>query len=117
MKRRKQSDEPRFKALKLSYAIALIIAGSMTIIRPETLKEMDVMYLIGLATLVVFFYTPFAIVVLQEKSSILFPWDYRVILDTIADLVWNIMLMVGFILLPILFWESLSSDIPWAKPY
>ena len=71
------------------------------------------MYLIGLATLVVFFYTPFAIVVLQEKSSILFPWDYRVILDTIADLAWNMILMVGFLLLPILFWESLSHNISW----
>ena len=109
MKRKQKPADPSFiKSFKYLYIVSLILVGLLAILLPDALTTMSSIQLIGMATLVVFFYTPFAIVALQEKSSIVFPWDHKVVLDSVTGLAWNMMHMILTLLLTILLWDALS---------
>lgn len=74
------------------------------------LLEIEQSALIGIATIIVFSYLPFAVVLLQSSDDE-FHWDKQVLLDRVINLPLVTVLLVLGLILPILFWP-LSADKP-----
>ena len=99
---------------KILWNAALVVAFVAWIVNhhyPHIIQqiiEIEVNVLIGIATIIVFFYAPLAVTVQNQKTD--FSWDDRVILHHVSDLPSGMVYVFFTIVLPIALWTVLPID-------
>ena len=113
--RRKRHKDKDDGALSNSFLIGVMVSLAIGSFVPEMLLEIKQDTLVGIATIVVFSYLPFAVASLQNSDDE-FYWDKQVLTDSIINLpLVTVMLVMGLIF-PILFWR-LSAHEPAALAF
>ena len=79
----------------------------------DLVKGLTVEVLIGIATLAVFFYTPFIVLSLHYEGIESLPWDNKVIINKVADMFGGIAYMLLYLIAPIVVWNLIPVNHDW----
>lgn len=118
-KKRWQRMSPYDKEVRVTFATGFAITISIGLFIPGVFQHVNQATLIGIASIVVVSYLPFAIALLQDAGEELH-WDKQVVVGTVLGLLQMTMLLTVGLIIPIFFWQASSDalvvqDIPAIK--
>ncbi len=105
LKKRIKKMSPDDKSLLIKATIGASIGFMLVVLIPGVFENIHQSTLIGIASIVIVSYLPFAIASLQDPDNELH-WDKQALIEGVLDLLLLTMLLVVGFIIPILFWDT-----------